>query len=235
MIVSYDTAFPAMIEGDIKNTAYAYGEDADKVKDDLIVTMEKNTPELLITKKSDKTVYKSGGVCEYQIFVSQIVKDALAKNVVIEDKIDHKYAKIIKGSVHVFSPDESDITSKCRIVLAQNSFRIETRENLADDQKIKVLYQVKLSNRNWKDQTVKNIAKAKADNAKEVSAVREIKVKNQKTVENKTYTKKTGKDSQNTGTSSGVSTGDKSDFRWIFIMVAAAFSGVFILYRKRKH
>lgn len=84
LLVIYDTAFLSMIDGDIKNTAFAYSEDADKVRDDIVVTMEENIPQLLITKRSDKTVYKAGGICEYQIFVSQIVKDAVAKNIVIE-------------------------------------------------------------------------------------------------------------------------------------------------------
>lgn len=81
LLVIYDTAFLSMIDGDIKNTAFAYSEDADKVRDDIVVTMEENIPQLLITKRSDKTVYKAGGICEYQIFVSQIVKDAVAKNI----------------------------------------------------------------------------------------------------------------------------------------------------------
>ena len=235
LLVIYDTAFLSMIDGDIKNTAFAYSEYADKVRDDIVVTMEENIPQLLITKRSDKTVYKAGGICEYQIFVSQIVKDAVAKNIVIEDKIDHKYAKIIKESVHVFSPDEADITSKCRIVVSDNSFRIETKENLTNDQKIKVIYQVKLNNKIMKDRTIKNTAKAKADNAKEVTAVREIKVRKQKIPENITYTKNKGNDFQNTDTSSGPKTGDESDLRWIFAMAAAAFSGILLLYRKKKH
>lgn len=235
LLVIYDTAFLSMIDGDIKNTAFAYSEDADKVRDDIVVTMEENIPQLLITKRSDKTVYKAGGICEYQIFVSQIVKDAVAKNIVIEDKIDHKYAKIIKESVHVFSPDEADITSKCGIVVSDNSFRIETKENLTNDQKIKVIYQIKLNNKIMKDRTIKNTAKAKADNAKEVTAVREIKVRKQKIPENITYTKNKGNDFQNTDTSSGPKTGDESDLRWILAMAAAVFSGILLLYRKKKH
>ena len=40
LLVIYDTAFLSMIDGDIKNTAFAYSEDADKVRDDIVVTME---------------------------------------------------------------------------------------------------------------------------------------------------------------------------------------------------
>ena len=264
LLVIYDTAFLSMIDGDIKNTAFAYSEDADKVRDDIVVTMEENIPQLLITKRSDKTVYKAGGICEYQIFVSQIVKDAVAKNIVIEDKIDHKYAKIIKESVHVFSPDEADITSKCRIVVSDNSFRIETKENLTNDQKIKVIYQVKLNNKIMKDRTIKNTAKAKADkktiilpesmdtrtweaaekilkeglaNLIILGSPEEVEKygKGYDVTENITYTKNKGNDFENTATSSGPKTGDESDLRWIFAMAAAAFSGILLLYRKKKH
>ena len=86
-----------------------------------------------------------------------------------------------------------------------------------------------------KDRTIKNTAKAKVDNAKEVTAVREIKVRKQKIPENITYTKNKGNDFQNTATSSGPKTGDESDLRWIFAMAAAAFSGILLLYRKKKH
>ena len=73
-------------------------------------------------------------------------------------------------------------------------------------------------------------AKAKADNAKEVTAVREIKVRKQKIPENITYTKNKGNDFQNTDTSSGPKTGDESDFRWIFAMAAAVFSGILLFF-----
>ena len=33
----------------------------------------------------------------------------------------------------------------------------------------------------------------------------------------------------------GPKTGDESDLRWIFAMAAAAFSGILLLYRKKKH
>ena len=66
-------------------------------------------------------------------------------------------------------------------------------------------------------------------------AVGEIKVRKQKIPENITYTKNKGNDFQNTATSSGPKTGDESDLRWIFAMAAAAFSGILLLYRKKKH
>ena len=44
IVVTYDVSFLEMISGDIKNTALSYSEDADKVRDDHVVTMEEVTP-----------------------------------------------------------------------------------------------------------------------------------------------------------------------------------------------
>ena len=235
IVVTYDVSFLGMISGDIKNTAVSYSEDADQVRDDHVVTMEEVIPKLLITKRSDKTLYKVGDMCEYQIYVTQIVKDGIAKNVVIEDQIDQKGVEIDKNSIHVFAPDESDITSSCRIVSSNNSYRIETKKNLLYDQTIKVIYQIKLKDKKLAEKTIKNTATAKADNTKKVTAVREIKVKDQKITPKKTDIPRTPKDFRNTDSTTGPKTGDDTDFRWIFAMAAAILGGCFILYKKKKH
>lgn len=85
-----------------------------------------------------------------------------------------------------------------------------------------------------KDRTIKNTAKTKADNAKEVTAVREIKVRKQKIPENIIYTK-TREMFSKYSYFFWTKTGDESDLRWIFAMAAAAFSGILLLYSKKKH
>ena len=158
------------------------------------------------------------------------------------EKLKEAYTKVnSNANIEVQQSDSTTgITSAaegiCDIGMASRELKDEeTKENLTNDQKIKVIYQVKLNNKIMKDRTIKNTAKAKADNAKEVTAVREIKVRKQKIPENITYTKNKGNDFQNTDTSSGPKTGDESDLRWIFAMAAAAFSGILLLYRKKKH
>lgn len=79
LLVIYQTAFKKMITGDIKNIAESYSDDADKVRDDQVVVMEAVQPALMITKKVDKTTYKVGDICEYQLVVTQTIKDAIAK------------------------------------------------------------------------------------------------------------------------------------------------------------
>ena len=235
IIVMYDVSFLEMISGDIKNIAVSYSEDADQVRDDHTVTMEEVIPKLLITKRSDKTLYEVGDMCEYQVYVTQIVKDAIAKNVVIEDQVDQKGVEIDKDSIHVFAPDESDITSNCRIVSSKNGYQIETKKNLLYDQTIKVIYQVRLKDKNLAGKSIKNTATAKSDNTKEVTAIRKIKVKDQKITPKKTDLPKAKKDFQNTDSTRGPKTGDDTDFRWIFAMTAAVLGGCVILYKKKKH
>lgn len=235
IMVIYDVSFLEMISGDIKNTAISYSEDADKVRDDHVVTMEQVTPKLLITKRTDKTLYKVADICEYQVYVSQTIKDAIAKNVVIEDHIDQKGVELEKDSIHVFAPDESDITSECRIVASDNSYRIETKRNLLYDQTIKVIYQVKLKDKTLAGKTIKNTATAKSDNAKQVTAIRQIKVKDEKKIVKKINTPTAVKDLKNTDVTASPKTGDETDFRWFFGIAAAILGGCFILYRKKKH
>lgn len=235
IIVNYDVKFDNMIQGDIKNTALSYSEDADKVRDDHVVTMEQTVPKLLITKRSDRTLYKVGDICEYQINVSQVVKDAVAKHLVIEDEINKEGAEIIKNSIHVYAPDESDITSKCKIIVSGNSYRIETGSNLRYDETIKVIYEVKLKDKLLAGKTIKNTARANAENAKQVTAIRQIKVKEEKTaVSNSKQDTKRKMSGNNTYTSSA-KTGDQTDFRWIIVLMAAFFTGGFILLKKKKH
>lgn len=235
IVVTYDVTFLQMIEGDIKNIAISYSEDADKVRDDHVVLMEAIQPKLMITKRSDQTVYKVGDICEYQVCVSQIVKDAIAKNVVIEDKLDKKGMQIDKKRIRVFAPDEADITSECKIIASQDRYRIETRKNLLYDQTIKVIYEAKIKDKNLAGKNVKNTAIAKADHVKQVKAIREIQIKDQKIVTRKTVQKNNDKTFQDTASRSNPKTGDNTDLRWVFAMAMTFFAGIFVLYKKRKH
>lgn len=241
LLVVYQTAFKKMITGDIKNIAESYSDDADKVRDDQVVVMETVQPALMITKKVDKTTYKVGDICEYQLVVTQTIKDAIAKNIVIEDQLSRKGANVIKNSIKVYAPDGSDITKQCRIVAGENKYVIETGKNLSYDESIKVFYQVKLKEASLSGKTLKNTATAKADLIKPVSAQRVIKIK--KGVQTTTKTgKKTDKSNisgykKSPGSSNAASlprTGDSFDGRWMFTLLAAIGGGIFVCLKKKK-
>ena len=140
LLVIYQTAFKKMITGDIKNIAESYSDDADKVRDDQVVVMEAVQPALMITKKVDKTTYKVGDICEYQLVVTQTIKDAIAKNIVIEDQLSRNGAKVIKNSIKIYAPDGSDITRQCTITAGENKYVIETGKNLSYDELKTTLY-----------------------------------------------------------------------------------------------
>ena len=107
----------------------------------------------------------------------QTIKDAIAKNIVIEDQLSRNGAKVIKNSIKIYAPDGSDITRQCTITAGENKYVIETGKNLSYDEFIKVSYQVKLKEASLSGKTLKNTATGKADFVKPVSAVRLVKIK----------------------------------------------------------
>lgn len=241
LLVIYQTAFKKMITGDIKNIAESYSDDADKVKDDQVVVMEAVQPALMITKKVDKTTYKVGDICEYQLVVTQTIKDAIAKNIVIEDQLSRNGAKVIKNSIKIYAPDGSDITRQCTITAGENKYVIETGKSLSYDESIKVSYQVKLKEASLSGKTLKNTATGKADFVKPVSAVRLVKIKKESkstvTTGNKADRSNTSEYKRSPGTRDAASTpktGDSFDEKWIFALLAASLGGSFIYWKKKK-
>ena len=236
-----NTAFKKMITGDIKNIAESYSDDADKVRDDQVVVMEAVQPALMITKKVDKTTYKVGDICEYQLVVTQTIKDAIAKNIVIEDQLSRNGAKVIKNSIKIYAPDGSDITRQCTITAGENKYVIETGKNLSYDESIKVSYQVKLKEASLSGKTLKNTATGKADFVKPVSAVRLVKIKKESkstvTTGNKADRSNISEYKRSPGTRDAASTpktGDSFDEKWIFALLAASLGGSFIYWKKKK-
>ena len=241
LLVIYQTAFKKMITGDIKNIAESYSDDADKVRDDQVVVMEAVQPALMITKKVDKTTYKVGDICEYQLVVTQTIKDAIAKNIVIEDQLSRNGAKVIKNSIKIYAPDGSDITRQCTITAGENKYVVETGKNLSYDESIKVSYQVKLKEASLSGKTLKNTATGKADFVKPVSAVRLVKIKKESkstvTTGNKADQSNTSEYKRSPGTRDAASTpktGDSFDEKWIFALLAASLGGSFIYWKKKK-
>ena len=240
LVVVYQVLFQKMITGNIKNTSESYSDDADRVRDDQIVVMEKVDPVLMITKKVDKTTYQVGDICEYQIFVTQTIKDAIAKNVVIEDKLSRKGAKIIKNSIKIYGVDGRDITKQCKITASDQGYVIDTGRNLSYEESIKVCYQVKLKDRSLAGKTIKNTAIAKADLIKPVSTIRSIKVKTTPIVrtkqkkDNKNNTHGYERTVQRKDTSNDPKTGDSTNPIWIMALLLAVSGGIFVCAKKKK-
>lgn len=224
LYVTYHVLFDTMMSGNISNTAKAYGTDTDRCQDENIVTMDTVIPELSIFKTSSKKEISNGDICDYEVMVWQKVEGAIAKKVVIKDKLSQKGVMIQKGSIKIQDCDGQDITSQCKIYVKERSYTIETGKDLFYDQKMKVNYKVKV--KNVMEKNLKNTAFAKADNAKEVSANHIIKRKDNPIVVPHTEQK-----------NSMPETGEKSWMPWLLLMAGAGACLVFFFgkrYNRKK-
>lgn len=214
ILITYRVLFKKMIFGNILNTAKTYGKDADMCQDKNIVTMDVVVPELSIFKSSSKSVLKKGDISEYQVTVLQTIKDAIAKNVVISDKLYQEGVVICTDTIRVTDPEGRDITKNCKINADENSYIIQTGQNLSYDQKMVVSYKVKILK--VKSKKLINIASAKGDNTKKVSAKNTVKLQKESYVN--------GTSGQNTEVPK---TGEKSWIPWLVLLIVAGASLVF--------
>lgn len=94
------------------NSVLIWGSNAPEVLATHRVTTDPITPELSITKKSDKSVYSIGETGHYTVVVRQTKKNATAENVVIADAMQVAGTKI--SNVKIMK-GEKDITEKAEI------------------------------------------------------------------------------------------------------------------------
>ena len=134
------------------------------VEDDNEVTVI--APSLTIQKASDKDVYQVGETGHYTVTVGQDTENAVAKNVVIKDALQVKGAEIQTATIKIVDTNGKDITNKVDNITKDTSgYTIETGRDLAFGETFTVTYDVLFKDGSLAGQAVKNIAKAKADNA----------------------------------------------------------------------
>lgn len=153
------------------NSVLIWGSNAPEVLATHRVTTDPITPELSITKKSDKSVYSIGETGHYTVVVRQTKKNATAENVVLTDAMQVAGTKI--SNVKIMK-GEKDITEKAEISVKDGSYSINTNENLAKDETFTITYDALFKSDSLDGKKVKNIADAKADNADEVKADNEV-------------------------------------------------------------
>lgn len=153
------------------NSVLIWGSNAPEVLATHRVTTDPITPELSITKKSDKSVYSIGETGHYTVVVGQTKKNATAENVVLADAMQVTGTKI--NNVKIMK-GEKDITEKAEIFVKDGSYSINTNENLAKDETFTITYDALFESDSLDGKKVKNIAEAKADNADEVKADNEV-------------------------------------------------------------
>lgn len=153
------------------NSVLIWGSNAPEVLATHRVTTDPITPELSITKKSDKSVYSIRETGHYTVVVRQTKKNATAENVVLTDAMQVAGTKI--SNVKIMK-GEKDITEKAEISVKDGSYSINTNENLAKDETFTITYDALFESDSLDGKKVKNIAEAKADNADEVKADNEV-------------------------------------------------------------
>ena len=136
------------------------------VTDDVPVDVEDNAPVLAIEKASDKETYAVGETGHYTVKVSQTKEDTEAENLVIRDSLQTEGAKVLAETIRILDPEGEDITKDTAITKEDAAFQIETGRNLAYGEAFTVTYDVIFESASLAGKTVKNTAKAKADNAK---------------------------------------------------------------------
>lgn len=224
--VSYRVLFREADPGTLKNTAAVYAENAEEDQDDHKVEIKEIVPELSIQKTTEQKTYQIGEIGRYQVVVSQIKKGAEAKNITIEDQLLEDRAEILKDTLKVIGPDGTDITDQCRISIEKGSYKIETGKSLSYGEKVTVNYQVKFSGDDLAGETIRNVAKAKGENANWVSA------ENQVRINAKEQTMNSGTGSGSSFGSSTPKTGDRGAGMWMTMAAAAGACLVFFLKKR---
>lgn len=135
------------------------------VEDEQPVEVDNGNPTLTIEKASDKDVYAVGETGHYTVTTKQTREDVTAENIVIKDELQIEGAKILADTIRVYGPDGADVTDAVAITTTDTSYYIETGMDLDYDEAITVTYDVLFEAESLNGQVVKNIAKAKADNA----------------------------------------------------------------------
>lgn len=135
------------------------------VEDEQPVEVDNGNPTLTIEKTSDKDVYAVGETGHYTVTTKQTREDVTAENIVIKDELQIEGAKILADTIRVYGPDGADVTDAVAITTTDTSYYIETGMDLDYDEAITVTYDVLFEAESLNGQVVKNIAKAKADNA----------------------------------------------------------------------
>lgn len=241
LTVTYDVRFSQT--GEYKNIAVASSDNTNEDEDDNRVTVEGDTPNLEITKTSDKQTYKVGETGKYTLIIKQTKTGLVAENLVVTDKFEQTEGVVInKDSIKIQFNDE-DITGKCTITQTDTDFKAITGINVTDKDVVTVTYDVMFE----KAGEYKNTAAASSDNAPEDEDDNKVTVKEPETTTvEETTTKDTpgkiktdtpGKDSDSSDSSSYFSpkTGGRA-VGIIFVIAAIAILGgiLAVLLKKKK-
>ena len=148
------------------------------------------TPDLKIEKKSDKTNYSVGDKGHYTVKVTQTADNATARNVVIEDAFDNEKAILDTKTIKLTDSKGKDITKEVSIAGTPSGYKIETGQNLAQNEFFTVTYDVLFTDQTLGGEEVTNVAKTHADNVPEKTTTVTVKIEKPELEVTKTSDKK---------------------------------------------
>lgn len=128
-------------------------------------------PEIVVDKKADKgnKNYKVGDIITYTIDVTQQVKDAVVKNVVITDTLLTEGVKLQKHSITLLDQNHS-VISNAVIAVSGNSYTIHAGEflqGIESGERYIVEYQVAITDEALIGKEIENEVVVRSDNTEE--------------------------------------------------------------------
>ena len=158
-LVSYTVSISDELAGKvINNVATTQADNAQEVTDNAKITVVK--PALAIEKTVNKKTYSIGEKATYTLKVSQTVRGAIAKNVVITDDFDN--TAINPESITITDQNGNPVNS-ANITVDGNSFVINTNANLSYGEFFNIVYSAKLTDASLVGTEINNLATASAN------------------------------------------------------------------------
>lgn len=147
----------------ITNWVTVKGDNTKEAGADCQVQIQDQEPMLTIEKTSDRTQYKPCETGHYQVLVSQIVPDAIARNVILKDTILDGAGNLVKGSLTLVNHLGTTV-DQAEIEEREDGYVIYTGQDLAYGESFLITYDVKFEKIAEASSSVFNVARATADN-----------------------------------------------------------------------
>lgn len=116
---------------EITNTAGAYADNAQEVKDSAKIWV--NSPVIRVEKKADKAFYKYGDIITYRIVLTQEQTGCVARNVTLADVLETPGVRLLKDSIVLLDEKGNMINAASIEANDNNTFLVSTGRNLVKD------------------------------------------------------------------------------------------------------
>ena len=113
-------------------------------------------PETVPKKTSDKSLYSLGETAHYSVVIHQTTDDAIARDVVITDKLGITGASLLPDTIKVVDTEGNDITGQVEIIADETGYTINTGMDMSKEDTFTVAYDVVFDDESLVGQMVSN-------------------------------------------------------------------------------